>query len=149
MRLIAFQDTRPSLAQARVLKRGEDMAASIIRSQEAGSESMTVRLQSIRTLEFNDLRAGDIILIRTRNNLYTFQIGNERTLCGRLLGEVNKTHFPEAVLIGAVIGRRGRPHTLTSRLVTESRALFAVHQGNEVIRLTTSTVVSLGCVRPF
>ena len=125
------------------------MTASIIRPQEAGPESMTVRLHRIRTLEFSDLRAGDIVLIRTRNNFYTFLIANERTLCGRLLGEVNNSHFPEAVLLGAVIGRRGRPHTMTSRLVTESRAAFAIHQGNEVIGLTTSTVVSLCCVRPF
>ena len=124
------------------------MTASTIRPRDAGPESMTMCLQRIRTLEFSDLRAGDIVVIRTRNNLYTFQIANERTLRGRLLGEVNKSHFPEAVLIGAVIGRRGRPHTLTSRLVTESRALFAVHQGNDVVGLTTSTVVGLYCVRP-
>ena len=107
----------------------------------------TAHFRSVRTLEFSDLRAGDVVLIRTKNNLYSFCIADERTLSGALLSELNARHFPDAVLLGALSRREGRSHTSTSRLVTQSRALFAVRRGNRLITLTTSTVVSLGCVR--
>lgn len=110
-------------------------------------KSMTAHVQRVGTLEFSDLRAGDIILIRTKNSLYSFLIANARTLCGRLLGDVNDDQSREAVLVGGVIRRAGRSHTLTSRLVTESRALFALQSGSEVMGLTTSPVVSLCYVR--
>ena len=109
----------------------------------------SAHLRRVRTLEFSDLRAGDIVLIRTKNNLYSFSVANERTLCGRLLSGLNKGQFPDAVLVGAVGGREGGRQMLTSRLVTQAQALFAIQRGNAVIRLTTSTVVSLCCVRPM
>ena len=110
---------------------------------------VTANWESLKALEFRDLRARDIVLIRTRNNLYSFLIGNERTLSGRLVSEVRESRVRDAILVGAVIMREGKCHTLTSRLVTKSRALFAIQRGNRIIRLTTSTVVSLCCIRPI
>jgi hypothetical protein len=101
----------------------------------------------VRALEFGDLRAGDVVLIRTKNNLYSFFVANERTLFGRLSGELNNREFPEAVLVGSVTRREGRSRTLTSRLVIDLPALFAIRSGHEVIGLTTSTVVGLYCIR--
>ena len=110
---------------------------------------VTANWESVNALEFRDLRAGDIVLIRTRNNLYSFLVGNQRTLSGRLVSEVSESRVRDATLVGAVIMRAGKGHTLTSRLVTKSKALFAVQRGNQIIRLTTSTVVSLCCIRPI
>jgi hypothetical protein len=122
--------------------RGErEMKVSVLTNSEPGKGRI------VRTIEFGDLRAGDIILIRTRNNLYSFFVANERTLFGRLSSELNNREFPEAVLVGSVTRREGRSRTLTSRLVTESPAMFAIRRGHEVIALTTSTVISLYCIR--
>ena len=81
---------------------GENANLNLVTSPEEGMNTLgTAHLRRVRTLEFSDLRAGDVILIRTRNNLYSFSVANERTLCGRLLSEVNKSQFRDAVLVGA------------------------------------------------
>lgn len=105
--------------------------------------------QQMVAIDFKDLRANDILLIGTQNTCYSFVLTSERGLRGKLSGDTSNNFFPEAVLIGSLVKEGERVKLLMSRLEPQAHALFFVKQGEQLLEVLTSSIVSLCCVRPI
>jgi len=85
-------------------------------------------------------------LIETRNSTYSFSIVDPKSRTGVLSGGALSDQAEDATLIG-VRFESGEPDSDTSRLATDSRALFYLHVGGCFRTLTTSVITSLTHIR--
>jgi hypothetical protein len=104
----------------------------------------TASSQRMMTLDCVNLRNHDLIVIRTKNNLYKFLVTDAKELRGRLISEWRKVSYPEVTLVGALICKGEQRYTLNGKLQTAAQALFLVQHGKEVLQLTTSPIIALG-----
>jgi hypothetical protein len=105
-------------------------------------------LQPVVAIDFKDLRAKDIVLIRTQNTCYSFVITSEIGMHGRLSSDSQNEFFPEAVLFGSLV-KEEEEQRFISRLEPQSHAMFLVQQGNQLVKVITSLITGLCCVRPI
>lgn len=103
-------------------------------------------LKRVEEIPFNDLRAKDSLLIETRNSTYSFSILDPRSRTGLLSGGALSERAEHATLIGVKL-ESGSADSDTSRLTTDSRALFYLHVGGCFRSLTTSVITSLVHIR--
>jgi hypothetical protein len=102
---------------------------------------------SSQAIDFKELRANDIILIDTQNTCYRFVLTCEKEMQGRLSEDPYGRTFIQAVLIGSMMKDGERLRTQISRLEPQSHALFFVQQGDKLLKVLTSLITSLGCIR--
>jgi hypothetical protein len=100
-----------------------------------------------QAIDFEELRANDILIIGTQNTCYRFVVGCEKEMQGKLSGDVYGRSFLQAVLIGSMMKDGERLRTQLSRLEPQSHALFFVQQGDKLLKVLTSLITSLGCIR--
>ncbi len=92
-------------------------------------------------VDLSALAVNDILLINTRNSLYSFRIINAKVLLGELSKTMNGETL-EAVLVGTLV--KGQPvTTLRSTLQFQAQAIFLVLQDNRFNELITSPIVGL------
>ena len=120
------------------------MNASGIRK---GASQLLAPPPELEALDVSDLRAYDLVVIRTRNSLYRFVVTSDRDRRGRLSGDFHRRLYPEAVFVGTLVRLGERLHTFSTHLRTQAHALFHLHEGGEVLQLVTSAIVSLCCFR--
>jgi hypothetical protein len=104
--------------------------------------------QRVEAIDFNDLRANDIIIIGTQNTCYSFVITCEAGMYGKLQSDSQNNFFTDAVLFGSVAREGEDDQPLMPRLEAQSHALFLVQQGDKVMKVITSLITSLRCLRP-
>ncbi len=109
----------------------------------------TLLLHSQRgvAIDFKDLRVNDILLIGTQNTCYRFVITCEKEMLGKLSGDLRDSAFLQAVLIGSMVQHGESVQTKISRLEPQSHALFFVQQGDKILKVLTSLITSLCCIR--
>jgi hypothetical protein len=113
-------------------------------------EQIVAHLVPDTTLDFNDLRNDDCILIVTENSIYSFVITDAAQMRGKLSGGSQHFVYLHARLRGAVTEHDHRFHADTARLKTNARARFlmlreeAVEEMGEVL---TSVITRLICIR--
>jgi hypothetical protein len=110
-------------------------------------QKVLLHLQPVAAIEFKDLRVKDIILIRTQNTHYSFVITSEIGMQGNLSSDSPNDFFPDAVLFGSLV-KQEDDQKFISRLEPQSQALFLVQQGNQLLKVITSLITGLCCVRP-
>lgn len=103
-------------------------------------------VKRVEEIPFNDLRASDSLLIETRNSTYSFSIVDPKSRLGVLSGGALSEQAEDATLIGVKL-ESGVSDSDTSRLTTDSRALFYLHVGGCFRSLTTSVITSLVHIR--
>ncbi len=103
-------------------------------------------VKRVEEIPFNDLRASDSLLIETRNSTYSFSIVDPKSRTGVLSGGALSDQAEDATLIGIRV-EGGEADNDTSRLTTDSRALFYLHVGGCFRSLTTSVITSLIHIR--
>ncbi|MEW6207692.1 MAG: zinc ribbon domain-containing protein [Acidobacteriota bacterium] len=103
-------------------------------------------VKRVQEIPFNDLRAKDSLLIETRNSTYSFSIVDPKSRTGLLSGGALSDQTEHATLIGVKL-ESGGADSDTSRLTTDSRALFYLHVGGCFRSLTTSVITSLTHIR--
>jgi hypothetical protein len=103
-------------------------------------------VKRVQEIPFNDLEAKDSLLIETRNSTYSFSILDPKSRTGLLSGGALSERAERATLIGVKL-ESGEADSDTSRLTTDSRALFYLHAGGCFRSLTTSVITSLIHIR--
>jgi hypothetical protein len=99
------------------------------------------------TIPFENIKADDKVLIRTRNSEYQFSVIDPLTHKGMLSGGGLGVQAKEAYLIESL--DRGESGSLQDfrGLKTGARALFYLSSGQTVERVTTSKISSLTLVK--
>lgn len=88
------------------------------------------------------LRVADQLIIETAHSVYSFTVSDPATPSGKLLGGVLGNRLVNAALIPS--RSASGPSSLTHNdLGTGSKMIFIIEQGNNLRRLTTSTVTRL------
>jgi hypothetical protein len=98
-------------------------------------------------IDFNDLHANDVLLIGTQNTRYRFVVDCEKEMRGRLSMDLSGSALFDAVLIGSMGREMEDLHLRISRLEPQSQALFFVQQGDKILKVLTSMITSLCCIR--
>jgi len=112
-------------------------------------QKMFLHLQRVVAIDFKDLRTNDIILIRTQNTCYSFVITSADGMHGKLSSASQNDFFSEAVLFGSLVKEQEEEQIFVSRLEPQSHALFVVQQGSQLLKMITSLITGLCCVRPI
>jgi hypothetical protein len=103
--------------------------------------------QTCRSIDFNDLHANDVLLIGTQNTRYRFVVGCEKEMRGKLSMDLSGSALFDAVLIGSMGREVEELHLRISRLEPQAQALFFVQQGDKILKVLTSMIISLCCIR--
>lgn len=109
-------------------------------------QEMLLQLQPVAAIDFKDLRVKDIILIQTQNTHYSFEITSAIGMQGNLSSDSPDDFFPDAVLFGSLVNQE-EDQKFISGLEPQSQALFLVQQGNQLLKVITSAIIGLCCVR--
>jgi hypothetical protein len=68
-------------------------------------------------------------------------------MLGKLSTDAHGSFFVEAVLIGSMVKNGESLRMQISRLESQSQALFFVQQGDKLLKVLTSPITSLCCIR--
>ena len=102
---------------------------------------------STQEIDFNKVNASDRILIQTQNSEYRFSVVDPQSRSGKLSGGSFGNQLQDATLVGVLVGSYESPRSDTSRLKTNSCALFYISVGAGLKRLTTSVITDLILIR--
>ena len=97
---------------------------------------------SVNEINLDNLSAADQILIETAHSVYSFTITDPALPSGKLIGGVLGNRQVKASLVPSQL-RGGSSRFARRSLRTGSRLMFLIEQGNNLRRLTTSTVTKL------
>ena len=98
-------------------------------------------------IPFENIKADDKVLIRTRNSEYRFSVIDPRTHKGMLSGGALGEKAQEAYLIESLDRGEGGSLQDFRGLKTGARALFYLSSGQSIERVTTSKISSLTLVK--
>ena len=97
---------------------------------------------SVSEINLDNLGAADQILIETAHSVYSFTITDPALPSGKLIGGVLGNWQVNASLVPSQL-RGGSSRFARRSLRINSRLMFLIEHGNNVRRLTTSTVTKL------
>lgn len=105
------------------------------------------QFNSLVTIEFEDIKTSEEILIETQNSCYRFCVTDAHQRHGYLSGGSLGNRAQKAILLGTIYKQGGAYTTDPKGLKTDARALFYIETESGMKHLVTSIIIKLTQVK--